>query len=420
VRALAAGGLFTHDWDDGTPFATWIQRYYPPRAGGSWLAGENLVWATDRLDPAQAIAAWLASPPHRRILLDRSWRELGVGTVLAQEAPGVLRAQRGDRRRRLRHALIAGPRAAMVSGVEPQVIGVDVGGTKILAGLIGRDGTVLAHREYPTPVETEEALLDGLEAAVREFLDERVVAVGFGIPSQIDQREGIALGSVNIPLRGVPFRQKMIERLDLPVGIDNDANAAAIAEWGGGAGRGPPHRVMLTLGTGVGGGLILGRKPYRGWFGAGAEIGHMVIVHDGLKCRCGGHGHLESYASGKAADELAAEAFGPAADAHRLVRLAREGDALAIQILKGVGEHLGSGIASLVNIFNPELIVIGGGFAAAGEFLFEPAQAIADREVLVSVRDSYRIVRAELGTSAGMIGAGMVAFETLETTTASA
>jgi glucokinase len=303
---------------------------------------------------------------------------------------------------------------------EPLVIGVDVGGTKILAGLIGRDGTVLAHREYPTPVEAEEALLDGLESAVREFLDERVVAVGFGIPSQIDQREGIALGSVNIPLRGVPFRQKMIDRLGLPVGIDNDANAAAIAEWTAGAGRGTTDMVMLTLGTGVGGGLILGGKPYRGWFGAGAEIGHMVIVHDGVRCRCGGYGHLESYCSGKAAGELAAEAFGPAADAHRLVRLAREGDALAVEILKGVGEHLGSGIASLVNIFNPELIVVGGGFAAAGEFLFEPAQAIADREVLVSVRDSYRIVRAELGTSAGMIGAGMVAFEALETAPASA
>jgi glucokinase len=172
--------------------------------------------------------------------------------------------------------------------------------------------------------------------------------------------------------------------------------------------------VMLTLGTGVGGGLILGGKPYRGWFGAGAEIGHMVIVHDGVRCRCGGYGHLESYASGKAADELAAKAFGPAADAHRLVRLAREGDARAIQILQGVGEHLGSGIASLVNIFNPELIVVGGGFAEAGEFLFEPAEAVAEREVLVSVRGSYRVVRAQLGTSAGMIGAGMVAFEAFE------
>lgn len=298
------------------------------------------------------------------------------------------------------------------------MIGVDVGGTKILAGLIARDGTVVAHREYPTPIENEDALLDGLEAAVREFLDEGVVAIGFGIPSQIDQRHGTALGSVNIPLRGVPFRQTMADRLGLPIGMDNDANAAAIAEWKAGAGRGTTDMVMLTLGTGVGGGLILGGKPYRGWFGAGAEIGHMVIVHDGLPCRCGGRGHLESYASGKAAGELAAEAFGPAADAHRLVRLAREGDPLATRILTGIGEHLGSGIASLVNIFNPELIVVGGGFAAAAEFLFEPAQAVADREVLVSVRDSYRIVRAELGTSAGMIGAGMVAFEALETASA--
>ena len=277
------------------------------------------------------------------------------------------------------------------------MIGVDVGGTKILAGLVARDGTVVGHREYPTPIENEDALLDGLEAAVREFLDESVAAVGFGIPSQIDQRHGIALGSVNIPLRGVPFRQTMADRLGLPIGIDNDANAAAIAEWKAGAGRGTTDMIMLTLGTGVGGGLILGGKPYRGWFGAGAEIGHMVIVHDGLPCRCGGRGHLESYASGKAADELAAEAFGPAADAHRLARLAREGDPLAIRILTGIGEHLGSGIASLVNIFNPELIVVGGGFAAAGDFL---------------------IVRAELGTSAGMIGAGMVAFEALETASA--
>ena len=186
------------------------------------------------------------------------------------------------------------------------MIGVDVGGTKILAGLVARDGTVRAHKEYPTPVESEDALLDGLEAAVREFLDESVVAVGFGIPSQIDQRTGVALGSVNIPLQGMPFRRQGGGAARLPVGMDNDANAAAIAEWHAGAGRGTTDMVMLTLGTGVGGGLILGGQPYRGWFGAGAEIGHMVIVHDGVRCRCGGYGHLESYVSGKAADELAA------------------------------------------------------------------------------------------------------------------
>jgi glucokinase len=295
-----------------------------------------------------------------------------------------------------------------------QVIGVDVGGTKILAGLVGRDGIVSAHREYATPVESEAELLDGLEQAVRELLDETVAAVGFGIPSQIDQRAGVALGSVNIPLVGVPFRDVMRERLGLPVGIDNDANAAAIAEWKVGAGRGASDLIMLTLGTGVGGGLILGGRPYRGSIGAGAELGHIVIVHDGAPCRCGGHGHIESYVSGKAADEVAREAFGPAADAHRLVRLANEGDRRAIELLTEIGRKLGSGIASLVNTFNPELIVIGGGFAAAGDLLLVPAHEVAQREVLESMRDSYRVVRAELGTSAGLIGAAMVAFEALD------
>lgn len=295
-----------------------------------------------------------------------------------------------------------------------KVIGVDVGGTKILAGLVGRDGAVAAHREHPTPLESEGALLDGLETAVRELLDESVVAVGFGIPSRIDQRAGIAIGSVNIPLVGVPFRDVMRERLGLPVAIENDANAAAIAEWKAGAGRGANDLVMLTLGTGVGGGLILGGRPYRGSIGAGGELGHIVIVHDGAPCGCGGRGHLESYVSGKAADEVAREAFGPAADAHRLVRLANEGDALAIELLTEIGRKLGSGIAGLINTFDPELVVIGGGFAAAGELLLAPAREVIERDVLKPMRDEVRVVRAELGTSAGMIGAAMVAFEAFD------
>lgn len=292
------------------------------------------------------------------------------------------------------------------------VIGVDVGGTKILCGLVGRDGAIAAHREYPTPVESEDELLDGLEAAVRELLDDSVVAVGFGIPSRIDQRAGIAIGSVNIPLVDVPFRDVMRERLGLPVAIDNDGNAAAIAEWRVGAGRGTSDMIMLTLGTGVGGGLILDGKPYRGSIGAGAELGHIVIVHDGLPCGCGGFGHLESYVSGKAADERAAEAFGPAADAHRLVRLANEGDGQAVEILTDIGRKLGSGFASLVNAFDPELIVIGGGFAAAGDLLLDPAREVAQRETLKPIHGG-RVVRAELGTSAGMIGAAIVAFDAL-------
>jgi glucokinase len=298
--------------------------------------------------------------------------------------------------------------------VSTQVIGVDVGGTKILAGVVERDGTVVTHREYPTPLESEAELLDGLEAAVRELLDESVGAVGFGIPSRIDQRAGVAIGSVNIPLVDVPFRDVMRQRLGLPVEIDNDANAAAIAEWKVGAGRGTTDMIMLTLGTGVGGGLILGGRPYRGSIGAGGELGHLVIVHDGALCSCGGHGHLESYVSGKAADEVARQEFGPAADAHRLVRLANEGDAKAIELLTEIGRKLGSGLGSLINVFDPQLIVVGGGFAAAGELLFAPAREVMAREALKPMHDSIRVVRAELGTSAGMIGAAMVAFDALD------
>ncbi len=197
------------------------------------------------------------------------------------------------------------------------MIGVDVGGTKILAGVVEQDGTVVRSHERPTPLDSEQALLDALEAAVREVLDDSVGGLCFGVPSRIDQRRGIAIGSVNIPLVDVPLRQVMGERLGLPVEIENDANAAAIAEWKAGAGRGTSDMIMLTLGTGVGGGLILGGRPYRGSIGAGSELGHIVIVHDGVLCSCGGRGHLESYVSGKAADEIAREAFGPAVDAHR-------------------------------------------------------------------------------------------------------
>jgi len=294
--------------------------------------------------------------------------------------------------------------------VAENVIGVDVGGTKILAGVVARDGGVGEHRETATPLDSEQALLDGLETAVRELLDDTVVAVGFGVPSHIDQRSGVAIGSVNIPLAEVPLRDVMRERLGLPVALDNDGNAAAIAEWRAGAGQGTRDMVMVTLGTGVGGGLILGGRPYRGSIGAGAELGHTVLVHDGLPCVCGGRGHLEAYVSGKAADELAREAFGPAADAHRLVRLANEGDERALEILTEIGRKLGSGLGSVVNTFDPELIVIGGGFAAAGDLLLGPAREVMAREALKPMQDT-KVVRAELGTLAGMIGAGIVAFE---------
>jgi glucokinase len=292
-----------------------------------------------------------------------------------------------------------------------RVIGVDLGGTKILAGIVGRDGSVERHRETITPHTSEDDLLAGLDAAVEELLSEDTAALGFGIPSPLDQRTGSALQAVNIPLGDGDFRSRMSERFGLPVGIENDANAAAYAEFHFGAARDVQSMVMLTLGTGCGGGAVIDGKLYRGW----AEFGHMVVEYDGLPCQgsCTGRGHLEPYVTGTAATKLAQEEFGPAVDAHRLVRLASEGDSRAREILAGIGRYLGAGIGTLVNIFNPELVVIGGGFAAAGDFIFDSAREIIRREALARAGYRLNIVRAELGTSAGLIGAGLVAFDAI-------
>src|SRR3954451_4856747 len=293
-------------------------------------------------------------------------------------------------------------------------IGVDLGGTKILAGVVARDGSVVRRHERATPQDSQEHVLAELEAAVAELLDESVGAVGFGVPSPIDQVHGVVVRCVNVPLENAPLRDRMHERFGIPVGLDNDANAAAIGEWRAGAGRGEDDVVMLTLGTGVGGGVICGGKPFRGRNGAGAELGHVVIVHDGRPCQgaCTGHGHLEAYVSGSAATAAAREAFGPSADAHRLVRLADEGDAVTKELLEDVGRHLGSGIGSFVNVFAPQLVVLGGGFGvAAFDYLRGPAEEVARREPLEPMRSNMRLAKAELGTAAGLIGAAFVGFE---------
>jgi glucokinase len=290
-----------------------------------------------------------------------------------------------------------------------RVIGIDLGGTKILAGVVADDGRVEHRRETPTPTGSQDDLLAGLDAAVGELLSDEIAAIGFGIPSPIDQKRGRALQAVNIPLDdSVDLRSRMAKRFGRPVGIENGANAAAYAEFHFGAARDVDAMVMLTLGTGCGGGAVIDGKLFRGW----AEFGHIVIVHDGLPCQgtCTGHGHLEPYVTGVAATKLAQAEFGPAVDAHRLVRLANEGESRAIEILDGIGRHLGSGIGSLVNIFNPELVVIGGGFAAAGDFVLDPAREVLRREALAGGRETP-IVRAELGTAAGLIGAALVAFD---------
>src|SRR3954462_8737634 len=240
-------------------------------------------------------------------------------------------------------------------------IDLDLGGTKILAGVVAPDGSVVRRRERATPQDPQEHGLAELEAAVDELLDDSVGGIGIGAPSPIDQENGVVVRCVNLPLENAPLRDRMHERFGIPVGLDNDANAAAIGEWRAGAGRGEDDVVMLTLGTGVGGGVISGGKAFRGRNGAGAELGHVVIVHDGRPCQggCTGRGHLEAYVSGSAATAAARETFGPSADAHRLVRLANEGDAKAQELLAEVGSYLGSGIGSFVNVFGPQLVILG-------------------------------------------------------------
>lgn len=297
-----------------------------------------------------------------------------------------------------------------------RAIGVDVGGTKFLAGLIDREGHVVKRVGDRTPTESQEQLLTALDAAVESLLDDSVAALGFGLPSTIDQRTGRAVSSVHIPLTDLDFRNRMAERFGLPVALDNDGNAAALAEWRLGAGRGTSHMVLLTLGTGIGGGLILDGRPYRGWMGAGAELGHIVLDYGGVPCGggCTGHGHFEALAAGPAADEAAERRLGAGKAARDLVAAARGGDAGATEDLAEIGRRLGAGIASLVNIFNPEVVVLGGGFSEARDLLLTPARETLAREGLRPARDLVRIEWAELGPEAGMVGAGLGGFELLD------
>jgi glucokinase len=293
-------------------------------------------------------------------------------------------------------------------------IGVDLGGTKILAGVVSRDGEIVRRHERLTPHESQDAVVAELEAAVGELMDDSVGGIGFGVPSPIDRERGVVVECVNLPLTDCPLRDAMSARFGVPVGLDNDANAAAIGEWRAGSGRGVDDLVMLTLGTGLGGGVIANGRPFRGGKGGGVELGHVVIVHDGRACQgaCRGRGHLEAYVTGLAATKAAQEAFGPAADAHRLIRLANEGDEQARAILHDIGCHLGSGMGSFANVFGPDLIVIGGGFGvAAWDHLVGPAEEVLRREALRPMRDTVRVVPAELGTAAGLIGAAFVGFE---------
>jgi len=310
-----------------------------------------------------------------------------------------------------------------------RVIGVDAGGTKLLAGVVDESLTVehRAHRLWHGRERRQvlDLMVEVVEEARAQAPDAR--AVGFGIPSQMDRRRGMSLSAVHLPLDELPFRDLMSERLGLPVEVDNDANVAALAEQRYGAARGASNVVLLTLGTGIGGGLILDGQLYRGSMGAGAELGHMVVDLDGPLCGpgCPNRGCLEAVASGTAIGREGAEAArltpdsplgravaeGRAVTGAMVTELAHDGDPTALGVLALVGCRLGAGLASLVNIFDPEVVVVGGGVMAAGELLLGPAREEMRRRALPPLRDSVRVVPSHFGAESGMIGAAVMALE---------
>jgi glucokinase len=307
-----------------------------------------------------------------------------------------------------------------------RVIGIDAGGTKLLGGVVDED-LVVHHRVHRLwrgagRAETLDIMVEAVEEVRAAAPD--VEAVGFGIPSLVDFEAGVSLSSVHLPLDGVPFRDLMSERLGLPVHLDNDANTALLAEARRGAARGASHAVLLALGTGIGGGLWLDGRIYRGSGGGAGELGHMVVDLHGPRCHpgCPGVGCLEVLASGSALGAEGAEVAGSESDSGLgkalaagreitgalVTELAHDGDPAARAAVEEVGRRLGAGITNVVNVFDPEVVVIGGGAVAAGELLIEPARRVVAERALAPSRDHVRIVAAEFGEESGMLGAALM------------
>ena len=306
-------------------------------------------------------------------------------------------------------------------------IGIDVGGTNLKAGLVNEEGTIVAVERTPLDFQGPEPFaetLAQLAAAVMERggVEVKDVAyVGMGIPGAV--KGGEILYTANIPMKNVPLEALFRKHLDLPVLLGNDADCAAVGEWSCGAGRGTKHFVVITLGTGVGGGMILNGKLYSGC-GAGGEVGHIVVQKDGVPCNCGRRGCWEAYASATGLIRETTEAMkahpesllhqvaaqNGAVDGRTSFQAAEQGDETALAVCRSYAEYLASGLTDLVNILHPEAVALGGGVAAAPEYLLlDPVREIVARECYARhVGQVPHIVRAELGNDAGIIGAAML------------
>jgi glucokinase len=306
-------------------------------------------------------------------------------------------------------------------------IGIDIGGTKVAAGVVDASGNVLAQARRRTPSRDPEHLVDVVTEIVRQLLSEHeVTAVGVGAAGFVDVNRATVLFAPNLAWRDAPLREEISSRVDLPVVVENDANAAAWGEYRFGAGEDRRDVVALTIGTGIGAGLVVNGELFRGSFGIAGEPGHVRVVPGGRQCGCGNYGCWEQYSSGtalvRAAREIATERPD---DARRLLELAgtveaidgpvvtraaQEGDAAALDCFDEIGRWLGQGIADLAAVLDPSRFIIGGGVSDAGDLLLRPA-----RETFAAAltgrghRPMADIVAARLGAEAGLIGAADLA-----------
>lgn len=310
-----------------------------------------------------------------------------------------------------------------------QAIGVDVGGSKILAVRTAWDGGILDRAAVATPADDQEATMAAMIDAARSLVTADVLAVGVGAAGMVDVANGVLRYAPNLAWRDLPIAERMGAALGMPCQLDNDANVAAYAEFRFGAGRGYRYVLLVTVGTGIGGGIIVDGRMFRGAHGFAAEIGHIVVEPLGPVCGCGNHGCWETVASGSAIGRLGRDAAreGPGSVLARLAggdpdgvtgatvtRAGLDGDPTAIGILGEVGTRLGVGIAGLVNILDPQVVVVGGGAIAAGDLLLEPARAAYHDTVEGPAwRPSVPIVAAQLGPDAGAVGAAALALEEL-------
>ena len=287
---------------------------------------------------------------------------------------------------------------------------MDLGQSKLLCGVVDENYSVQVNATTSTRGLGRYELLGLLVQAIRDT-GVQPAAIGVSCAATIDRRSATLVWGGDLPLEGVRLQEVLEDELGVPVVVENDGNAAAVGEHRAGAGVGVDDLIVLTVGTGVGGGLILGGRLHRGATGIAGELGHFAVDARGPRCvdGCPGIGHLDVLGSGSALD-AAARRLG-LVDGPELVDRARSGDPSAGRAVARVGRMLGRGLASLVNVLDPELVLVGGGAAAAGELLLEPMRRIVRRRALPPARDTVRVEQAGLGERASLVGAGALALE---------